>query len=280
MLPCQAGARHLHGRGPLGVAPAAQARRGAGAAMSRPTPALEIAANSLASAHAAQAGGATRIELCSALELGGLTPSHAQIALVREEVSLPVHVLVRPRAGDFVYSDAEHRSMLADIAHCVAAGCDGVVVGALDAQGHVDRERCRALVDAAGPLTLTFHRAIDVCADPLRALDDIIALGFHRVLSSGGATDAVTGADTLRAMVDRAGDALIVMPGAGITPGNLAMLAACTRAHEFHASASRLLPSAMPVRSGAPAGMAEGERRSCEATVRALASVVATLVPA
>ena len=112
-------------------------------------PILEIAANSLASALAAQQGGASRIELCTALEVGGLTPSPAQIALVRERLSIPVHVLVRPRAGDFAYSDEEHATMLADIAHCAVAGCDGVVVGALTADGDVDVARCRELVSAA-----------------------------------------------------------------------------------------------------------------------------------
>ena len=144
---------------------AATRGRGAGEAC-----VLEIAANSLASALAAQDGGADRIELCAALEIGGLTPSHAQIALVRERLSIPIHVLVRPRAGDFAYSAEEHATMLTDIAHCVALGCEGVVVGALDPDGEVDAARCRELADAAGGLDLTFHRAIDVSRDLLRSL--------------------------------------------------------------------------------------------------------------
>ena len=161
-------------------------------------PALEIVANSLASAQAAQTGGATRIELCAALELGGVTPSWAQIALVRERVSIPLHVLIRPRAGDFVYDDDEIAAMSADVAHCAASGCEGVVLGALTEDGDIDIARCRELVNAAGALELTFHRAIDVCRDPTRALEDVIALGFRRLLSSGGASSAPQGVERLR----------------------------------------------------------------------------------
>ena len=147
---------------------------------------LEIAANSLASALAAQEGGADRIELCSALELGGLTPTHAQISLARERVRLPIHVLIRPRAGDFVYSDLEFETMQRDIETCVALGCDGVVIGALDAADDVDA-RCSALVGAAGKLDVTFHRAIDMSRDPRHALEAIVALRCRRVLTSARA---------------------------------------------------------------------------------------------
>lgn len=233
-----------------------------------PAPVLEIAANSLASALAAQEGGASRIELCAALELGGLTPSPAQIALVRESLSIPVHVLVRPRAGDFAYGGEEHRTMLADIAHCAAAGCDGVVVGALTADGDVDVVRCRELVAAAGGLDLTFHRAIDVCRDPAAALEAAIELGFARVLSSGGAASAAAGSAGLRRLVEQADDRIAVMPGAGIDAGNIAALAAATGAREFHASAKRVLPSRMRFAPADALGMAGGETRSDAAEVR------------
>lgn len=233
-----------------------------------PAPVLEIAANSLASALAAQEGGASRIELCAALELGGLTPSPAQIALVRESLSIPVHVLVRPRAGDFAYGGEEHRTMLADIAHCAAAGCDGVVVGALTADGDVDVVRCRELVAAAGGLDLTFHRAIDVCRNPAAALEAAIELGFARVLSSGGAASAAAGSAGLRRLVEQADDRIAVMPGAGIDAGNIAALAAATGAREFHASAKRVLPSRMRFAPADALGMAGGETRSDAAEVR------------
>lgn len=146
---------------------------------------LEIAANSVASAVAAEEGGADRIELVSALELGGLTPSHGMIALARERVRIPIYVLIRPRAGDFLYSDLETETMLRDIATCAHLGCDGVVIGALGADGNIDMERCRAMVAAAGGLGVTFHRAFDMARDPRRALEDVIGLGCEQVLTSG-----------------------------------------------------------------------------------------------
>ncbi|KAF1722764.1 copper homeostasis protein CutC [Pseudoxanthomonas wuyuanensis] len=231
---------------------------------------VEIAANSLASALAAQEGGASRIELCTALELGGLTPSPGQIALVRERLSIPVHVLVRPRAGDFAYADEEHATMLADIAYCAAAGCDGVVVGALTADGQVDVARCWEMAAAAGGLDLTFHRAIDVCRDPAAALEAIIGLGFTRVLSSGGAASAMDGSANLRRLVEQAAGRIEVMPGAGIDADNVASLMAATGARQFHASAKRALPSLMRFAPASALGMAGGETRSDAAEVRRL----------
>jgi copper homeostasis protein len=231
---------------------------------------LEIAANSLASALAAQQGGASRIELCSALELGGLTPSPGQIARVRDSLSIAVHVLVRPRAGDFAYAEEEHATMLADIAHCAAAGCDGVVVGALTADGEVDAARCRELVAAAGRLDLTFHRAIDVCRDPAAALEAVIGLGFKRVLSSGGAASAIDGSAPLRRLIEQAAGRIAIMPGAGIAADNIAALAAATGAREFHASAKRTLPARMRFAPADALGMAGGETRSDAGEVRRL----------
>lgn len=237
-------------------------------------PLLEIAANSLDSALAAQAGGADRIELCVALETGGLTPSHGLIAAVRERLSIPLHVLIRPRAGDFAYSPSEHATMLADIAHCRAAGCDGVVTGVLTTEGEVDMTRYRELLAAAQGMGVTFHRAIDVCRDPARALEDIVALGCERVLSSGGAPAAAEGAQALRALVEQAGERIVVMPGAGIDADNIARLRRLTGAREFHASARRALPSAMRHAPRAALGMEAGESRSDEARVRRLAEAL------
>ncbi|MEJ1098264.1 MULTISPECIES: copper homeostasis protein CutC [unclassified Pseudoxanthomonas] len=229
---------------------------------------LEIAANSLASALAAQEGGASRIELCSALELGGLTPSPGQVALVRDKLSIPVYVLIRPRAGDFAYAEEEHATMLADIAHCAAAGCDGVVVGALTADGDVDVTRCRELVSAANGIDVTFHRAIDVCRDPAAALEAIIGLGCARVLSSGGAASAMEGSANLRRLIEHAAGRIEIMPGAGIGAGNIAALMAATGAREFHASAKRALPPRMRFMPADALGMAGGETRSDAAEVR------------
>ncbi len=235
---------------------------------------LEIAANSVASAIAAQDGGADRVELCAGLELGGLTPSPGLLALARERLRIPLYALIRPRGGDFVYSDEETETMLLDIEACVAIGCDGVVLGALDAEGNVDLPRCRALVSAAKHLGVTFHRAIDVSRDPLQALEDAIALGCERVLSSGARPSAPQGADLLREMVRRAGERIVVMPGAGINAGNLAALRAATGAREFHASAKRTLPSAMRHTADARLGMSDGETRTDAEEVQRLAAVL------
>jgi copper homeostasis protein len=231
---------------------------------------LEIAANSLASALAAQEGGADRIELCAALELGGLTPSSAQIALVRERVRLPLHVLMRPRAGDFVYSEAEIEVMAVDIEACARLGCDGVVLGALDCDGNVDRRGCRELIAAAGRLGVTFHRAIDVNRDPPRALEDIIALGCERVLTSGAQADALSGAGLIGDLVARAAGRIAVMAGAGIDAGNVARIRALSGAREFHASAGRVLASRQPDATARIAGLTGGELRTDAAQVRAL----------
>lgn len=235
---------------------------------------LEIAANSVASALAAQAGGAHRIELCSALELGGLTPSHAQIAMARERLRIQLHVLIRPRAGDFVYGEEEHETMRRDIEACAALGCDGVVLGALDVDGNVDLVRCRELAVAAKGMSITFHRAIDVSRDPLQALADVIELGCTRVLSSGARPSALDGTSLLREMVLRAGDRIVVMPGAGIDAGNVARLRELTGAREFHASAKRRHPSTMRYAADPGLGMSAGEIRTDIEAVRQLVAAL------
>ncbi|HEY2395290.1 MAG TPA: copper homeostasis protein CutC [Rudaea sp.] len=241
-------------------------------APARPT-LLEIAANSLASALAAQEGGADRIELCTALELGGLTPTHAQISLVRERVRLPIHVLIRPRGGDFVYSDLEFETMQRDIESCAALGCDGVVIGALDAAGNIDA-RCSALIGAAGKLDITFHRAIDVSRDPRRALEEIIALRCRRVLTSGARACALDGVAMIRELIAQSNGRVAVMPGAGVDATNVAAIRLSTGAREFHASAKRRLPSRGAPAPGSAAGMEEGELRTDIEQVRALVAAL------
>ena len=204
---------------------------------------LEIAAGSLASALAAQAGGADRVELCENLGEGGCTPSHGTLAAARERLRIPLYVLVRPRGGDFCYDEAEREVMLRDIALCVRLGCDGVVIGALDADGEVDRDTCQALVAAAGGLGVTFHRAIDVCAEPARALESAIALGCERVLTSGAHADALAGADNIAARVAQAQGRIAVMAGAGIDAGNVGQIVRRTGVGAVHASARALRPT-------------------------------------
>ena len=235
---------------------------------------LEIAANSVASALAAQEGGAGRIELCTALELGGLTPSSAQITLAREQLTIPLYVLIRPRAGDFLYSDLECETMLRDIEACVRAGCDGVVLGVLDAGGQVDMPRCRSLISAAGDSGVTFHRAFDLTRDPLSALEDVIALGCERVLTSGAQASAIEGATLIRQLVELSAARIAVMPGAGVSARNIGELLAVTGAREFHASAKCQHPSAMQWQPPLLTDMQDGEWRS---DVEQIRTIVAAL---
>lgn len=236
---------------------------------------LEVAANSVASALAAQAGGARRVELCASLEAGGVTPSHGTIVRARDGLTIPLYVLIRPRAGDFVYDELELAAMLDDIAHCRSLGCDGVVVGALTPDGEVDRSACARCVEAADGMGMAFHRAFDLAADKAATLEALIDLGFERVLTSGGAPSAVAGAALLSRLVAQAGERITVMPGAGIEPGNLAALRELTQAREFHASATRRLPSAMRRAPTDPLGMGAGETRTDVETVRELVAALA-----
>lgn len=201
---------------------------------------IEVCSNSLESALAAQAGGASRIELCTELGLGGVTPSYGMLSLVRERVNLTMNVLIRPRSGSFVYTAEEAEMVLRDICMCADIGADGVVIGALDENGHVDLRLCRNWTDYAHKLglTVTFHRAIDSSADIFASLEEIISLGCDRILTSGGKPSAFEGRETIREMVSRSAGRIIIMPGAGINPGNIARLEEYTQAAEFHASAN------------------------------------------
>lgn len=200
---------------------------------------LEICAGSIESAVAAQAGGAQRIELCQNLEQGGITPSFGLLSQVLKRLTIPVFVLIRPRPGNFLYDADEQAIMVADIAQCRQAGCAGVVIGALDQEGHVDVACCQALIEAAGPLQITFHRAFDVCSNQEQALEQIIALGCQRILTSGGQDTAPAGQAQLAALVKQAAGRISIMPGSGVTPQTIRALAEATGAHEFHASAKR-----------------------------------------
>ncbi len=231
---------------------------------------LEIAAGSLASALVAQEAGADRVELCEGLPLGGTTPSYGTLALARERLRIPLFVLVRPRAGDFLYDTREAEVMLRDIELCVRLGCDGVVIGALQADGGIDLPLCRQLVGAAGALQVTFHRAFDAARDQAQALEHVIALGCHRVLTSGGRATALEGAPCIAALVRQAAGRVAVMPGAGIDAGNVAGLARLTGAGQFHASASALRISPMKFRNPALQGLAPDWPEADPARVRAL----------
>ena len=243
--------------------------------MAARAPLLEVAANSVASALAAQDGGAGRVELCASLGEGGLTPSYATIAIARERLLIPLYVLIRPRAGDFLYSELELETMRRDVEACTRLGCDGVVIGALDADGNIALGACRDLIYSARGLGVTFHRAFDLARDPALALEDLIALGCERVLTSGQRTTAIDGATEIRTLIGHAGDRIVVMPGAGIEAGNIAALRAATGAIEFHASAKRVLPSAMRHQPNRLADMRGGEQRSDRDEIRRIVQALA-----
>jgi len=238
-------------------------------------PLLEIAANSVASALVAQEAGAGRVELCASLGEGGLTPSYATIALAREHLRIPLYVLIRPRAGDFLYDANEIETMLGDIETCVRLGCDGVVIGALDADGDVAIGSCQAMIDAAEWLGVTFHRAFDLARDPHRALEDIVSLGCERILTSGQRESAPEGAALIRALVDQAAGRIVIMPGAGVDAGNIAAVRQKTGATEFHASAKRLIVSGMRHRPERLAAMQDGEMRSDAEEIRRMLKALA-----
>ena len=208
---------------------------------------LEVCANSAASALAAQEGGAARIELCSNLAEGGITSSYGEIFIARKRLTIPIYVLIRPRAGDFLYSDLEFEVMQADIKACAELGCDGIVIGLLKQDGMIDYERCLQLVRLAEShkLGLTFHRAFDVCADQNRTLEQIIDLGFERILTSGGRNTALEGAEQISTLIRNAGNRISIMPGGGINEENIAELIRLTGAREYHASCRTRVPTKM-----------------------------------
>lgn len=208
---------------------------------------LEVCANSVASALAAQEGGAYRVELCDNLENGGTTPSFGQILLARKQLKIKLYVLIRPRSGDFLYSDLEYQIMTADVRGCIEAGCDGIVIGILNADGTVDKERCQELVTMAKSkgLGVTFHRAFDMTADLNQALEDIIQLGCERILTSGGRTTAMEGASHIAHLLEKAAGRISIMPGSGIDEHNVADLVHFTGVSEIHSSARESIKSKM-----------------------------------
>jgi copper homeostasis protein len=202
---------------------------------------LEICVDDLAGVHAAAEGGADRIELCSALALGGLSPSPAFAAAALER-GLVVHAMVRPRAGDFVYSPDELELMVAEIRAFAAVGVAGVVVGATRDDGSPDRDSLARLRDAAAGLDIVLHRAIDLAPDSCAAVELAASLGFDHVLSSGGARTASEGAATLSKMVEAAAGRINIMAGSGVTADNVADLVRATGVQAVHASGSGQCP--------------------------------------
>lgn len=217
---------------------------------------IEICANSVDSCIEAQKGGADRVELCAGIPEGGTTPSLGMIRNARESIDMALNVIIRPRGGDFLYNSRETAQMIYDIEAAVAEGADGLVFGALTPEAKVDMKLCEKLLAVSGGLPVTFHRAFDCVADMDSALEDIISLGFARILSSGGCATAADGAQKLGQLVSKADGRIIIMPGCGIRENNIAEIAALSSAREFHFSAREALPSGM--KTAAPESVAMG----------------------
>ncbi len=197
---------------------------------------IEIATSDFATTQSAVNGGADRIELCANLTEGGTTPSYGTIKQCRESFSVSLYPIIRPRGGDFLYTDDEFEIMLQDVKLCKQLGCDGVVIGLLNRDGTIDIKRTSALIEAAYPLGVTFHRAFDRCIDPFTALEQLINIGCVRILTSGQKPSVVDGVGLVAELNKKAAERIIIMPGSGVRKENIKMLAAKTGCTEFHSS--------------------------------------------
>ena len=207
---------------------------------------VEVCANGVESCLAAQEGGADRVELCAGIPEGGTTPSYGEIQVARRVLtSTRLHVIIRPRGGDFLYSDLEVERMAADIAVCRELGVDGVVFGCLKADGTLDMDKNRYLMQCSHGMSVTLHRAFDRAADPVQALEDAIALGFDRILTSGQQPKAIQGVELLAQLHRQAAGCIILMAGSGVTEENILDIREATGLTEFHFSAREPHPSAM-----------------------------------
>lgn len=213
---------------------------------------FEVCANSVESCIAAQAGGANRVELCAGIPEGGTTPSYGDIVIAREVLTKTrLHVIIRPRGGDFLYSPIEQRIMLKDISNAHRLEADGVVFGCLTADGDIDMPLMRQLMEASQGMSVTFHRAFDVCRNPQEALEQIIELGCDRILTSGAQSTAEAGIPLLKELQQQAAGRITLLAGCGVNENNIARIAAETGIHEFHFSARENMESEMVHRNEA-----------------------------
>lgn len=242
---------------------------------------FEVCANSVESCIAAQAGGANRVELCAGIPEGGTTPSYGDIIIARESLKqTKLHVIIRPRGGDFLYSPIEQRIMLKDIDNARQLEADGVVFGCLTAEGDVDIPLMKQLMEAAQDMSVTFHRAFDVCRNPQEAIEEIIGLGCHRILTSGQRITAEQGIPLLKELQEQAAGRITLLAGCGVNERNIARIARETGIQEFHFSARERLRSGMnyqneSVSMGGTVHIDEYERdvtsvRKVQETIRAL----------
>lgn len=206
---------------------------------------LEIAVFNIQSAILAASAGADRIELCENPFDGGTTPSYGTLKTVREKINIPVFPIIRPRGGDFLYSDEEFEVMKKDIQLCKDLGFEGVVTGLLSKDGSIDIYRTSKLVQLAYPLEVTFHRAFDRAKDPLQSLEDVIKCNCQRILTSGQVPNAFDGRELIKQLVQLANERIIIMPGSGVRSNNIAQLAEFTGVEELHSSARKTFASFM-----------------------------------
>ena len=220
---------------------------------------IEIVVYNIDSAFKAQEGGADRVELCDSPGDGGTTPSYGIIELVRANLSIDVFVMIRPRGGDFHYNSFEFHSMKRDILQCQKLSVDGIVLGILNADGTIDKKRCKELIDKARPLKITCHRAFDMTRDPFEALEDCIEAGFDRILTSGQQPQALKGAALIGELIKKANGRIAIMPGSGVNEETVSEIVATSGANEIHFSAMAFRDSAMKFRNQQIAGMGSEE---------------------
>lgn len=227
---------------------------------------LEICCDTTESAISAMNAGADRIELCDNLPEGGTTPSYGSILAARDKLKIKLHVLIRPRNGDFLYTEPEMDIMMKDIELCRKTGVDGIVAGVLKRDGSIDIRRTSELVNAAGNMAFTFHRAFDLCVDAVKGLEDVIACGAGRLLTSGQQDKAVEGAGLISQLVTQAHNRITIMPGSGLDEQNIEQVAKQTGSSEFHMTARKEIVSSMFFRRegitmGGISGLSEYSRK-------------------
>ena len=220
---------------------------------------IEVVVYNIESALRAQEGGADRIELCDNPGEGGTTPSYGAIEAVRQNVNMDLYVMIRPRGGDFLYTNYEFHSMKRDIHQCQKISVDGVVFGILTEEGVIDKKRCKELIDKAKPLKVTCHRAFDMARDPFEALEDCIEAGFDRILTSGGKLQALEGADLIGQLIKKVNGRIAIMPGSGVNENTVEEIIKKSGAKEIHFSATAFRESGMKFKNQNIAGMGSEE---------------------
>lgn len=220
---------------------------------------LEVVVYNIESALRAQQGGADRIELCDNPAEGGTTPSYGIIEAVRQNISMDVYVMIRPRGGDFLYTNYEFHSMKRDIYQCQKLSVDGIVLGILTPEGRIDKKRCKELIDIARPLKVTCHRAFDMTRDPFEAFEDCIEIGFHRILTSGRQPQALAGADLIGELINKANGRIAIMPGSGVNENTVQEIIRKANCKEIHFSATAFREGGMIYKSESIAGMGSDE---------------------